>query len=89
MFTCQLLGMVHGSNETLGECLGNYRLRFHCQNSPHCYFNKPMDLQVLIDRLGGGFKGTDLYSALRCPKCKSHKFLVICTPVHMSYGNLS
>jgi hypothetical protein len=80
--------MVLGSNETLGACLSNYRLRFHCQNSPSCYFNKPMDLQSLIDRLGEGFNSADLYRILRCPECKSRKFLVMFSPVHRSYGNL-
>ena len=81
-------GMEYGSNDTLGKLPGNYFLHFHCSNSPYCRFNKPMDIKALIKRLGHDFDCTRLYEVLKCSKCKGRKFLVICTPVHMSYGNV-
>ena len=74
------------TNETLGDLPGAFSLHFNCTNSPACYFNKPMDIELLIGRLGPEFKGADLYDVLRCPECKSRKFLVICTPVTKEYG---
>ena len=81
--------MAYGTNKTLGDLPGTYRLHFHCSNSPDCYFNKPMDLEPLIERLGSGFASADLYNVLQCPACKSRKFLVMFSPVHVSYGNLN
>ncbi len=36
--------------------------------------------------LESGFLACDLYNVLKCPACKSRKFLVMLTPVHFSYG---
>ena len=44
-----------GSNKTLGDLPGAYRLHFNCTNSPACYFNKPMDVEALIMAWGKGF----------------------------------
>jgi hypothetical protein len=78
-----------GSNRTLGDLPGAYKLHFNCTNSPDCYFNKPMDVDRMIDHLGQGFASADLYNVLKCPVCKSNKFLVMFSPVHVSYGNLN
>ena len=43
----------------------------------------------MIERLRKGFLSADLYNVLKCPECKSGKFLVMFSPVHVSYGNLS
>jgi hypothetical protein len=75
------------TNRTLGDLPGQYQLHFNCTDAPACHFNKPVDINLLIDRLGDSFECADLYGALRCPACKGRKFLVICTPVHHSYGN--
>ena len=76
-----------GSNRTLGDLPGAYRLHFNCSNAPACYFNKAMDVELLITSLGSGFLTCDLYNVLKCPKCKSRKFLFMLTPVHFSYGD--
>jgi hypothetical protein len=76
-----------GSNRTFGDLPGAYRLHFNCTNAPSCYYNKPMDLKILIASLGSGFRTCDLYCVLKCPKCKGCDFLVIGTPVHFSYGH--
>ena len=76
------------SNKTLGDLPGAYRLHFNCSNSPDCYFNKPMDLEPLIERLGRDFESADLYNVLKCPECKGRKFLFMLTPVHFSYGDV-
>ena len=77
------------SNETLGDLPGAYKLHFNCTNAPHCYFNKPMDIERMTERLGPEFMSADLYNVLKCPQCKSRKFLVMFSPVHVSYGNLN
>jgi len=77
-----------GSNETLGNLPGAYRLHFNCSNAPACYFNKAMDVELLIANLGPSFLTGDLYRVLKCPKCKSRKFLFMLTPVHFSYGDV-
>ena len=46
-----------------------------------------MKLEPMIERLGPGFASADLYNVLKCPACKSRKFLVMLTPVHFSYGD--
>ena len=46
-----------------------------------------MDVELLIANLGSGFLTCDLYNVLKCPKCKSRKFLFMLTPVHFSYGD--
>jgi len=70
--TCaSIANMAHGSNKTLGDLPGAYRMHFHCSNSPACYFNKPMDMEKLIASLGPGFLTCDLYDVLKCPECKS------------------
>ncbi len=81
--------MAYGSNKTLGDIPGAYRMHFNCTNSPDCYFNKPMDVEALIASLGPAFLTSDLYNVLKCHKCKGRKFLVICSPIHVSYGNLN
>ena len=63
-------------------------MHFNCTNSPACYFNKPMDVEVLIANLGREFLTCDLYNMLKCPECKSRKFLFMLTPVHFSYGDV-
>ena len=80
--------MAYGTNKTLGDLPGAYRLHFNCSNSPDCYFNKPMELEPLIERLGRDFESADLYNVLKCPECKSDKFLVMFSPVHFSYGHV-
>jgi len=75
------------SNRTLGDLPGAYRVHFNCTNSPACYFNKPMDVEALIANLGPEFLTCDLYNVLKCPACKSSKFLFMLTPVHFSYGD--
>ncbi len=77
------------SNKTLGDLPGAYNLHFNCTNSSDCYFNKPMDIERMTECLGPGFMSADLYNVLKCPECKSRKFLVMFSPVHFSYGNLS
>jgi len=77
-----------GSNKTLGDIHGAYRMHFNCTNSPACYFNKPMDVEALIKNLGEGFLTSDLYKVLKCPQCKGRKFLFMLTPVHFSYGDV-
>lgn len=47
-----------------------------------------MDVELLIANLGSGFLTYDLYRVLKCPKCKSRKFLFMLTPVHFSYGDV-
>ena len=47
-----------------------------------------MDVELLIANLGPSFLTGDLYSVLKCPKCKSRKFLFMLTPVHFSYGDV-
>lgn len=79
--------MAHGSNKTLGDLPGAYRAHFNCTNSPVCYFNKQMDVEALIASLGREFPTSDLYNVLKCPACKSRKFLFMLTPVHFSYGD--
>jgi len=76
-----------GSNKTLGDLPGAYRLHFTCTNSPACHFNKPMDVEALIMSLGQGFLTSAVYNVLKCLTCKSRKFLYSLTPVHMSYGH--
>ncbi len=83
------LCMANGTNSTLGDLPGNYCLHFNCSNSPDCYFNKPMDLEPTIKRLRQGFESTDPYNVLQCSLCKSRKFLVMFSPVHVSNGNLN
>lgn len=46
-------------------------------------------IHLLIERLGPGFASADLYNVLKCPACNSRKFLVMFSPVHVSYGNLN
>ena len=50
---------------------------------------KAMELEPMIERLGPDFESADLYNMLKCPVCKSDKFLVMFSPVHVSYGNLN
>jgi hypothetical protein len=50
---------------------------------------KQMQLEPLIERLGPGFESAEFYNVLKCPACKSRKFLVMFSPVHVSYGNLN
>ena len=82
-----IASMAHGSNKTLGDLPGSYRMHFNCTNSPACHFNKPMEVEELITSLGPGFLTSDLYNVLKCPACKGRKFLVMLTPVHFSYGD--
>ncbi len=77
------------SNRILGDLPGNYVLHFHCSNAPAYYFNKHMDVEVLIPRLGQEFLVAGLYAVLNCPECKRRKFLVMLSPVHRSYDNLN
>lgn len=46
-----------------------------------------MDIEALVASLGPGFLTCDLYNVLKCPECKSRKFLFMLTPVHFSYGD--
>ena len=80
---------VTNSNRTLGDLPGAYKLHFNCSNAPACYFNKPMDVQRMIEHLGSEFDSISLYDVLQCPACKGRKFLVMFSPVHVSYGNLN
>ncbi len=80
---------VIGSNRTLADLPGNYTLHFNCSNSPDCYFNTSVNLDRMIDHLGPQFESAALYDVLKCPKCKSRRFLVMFSPVHRSYGNAS
>ena len=64
------LYMAYGTNKTIGDLRGSYRMHFNCTNSPACYFNKQMDVEALIASLGPGFLTSDLYNVLKCPQCK-------------------
>ncbi len=81
---------MRGSQRSRSRDLpGAYKLHFNCTNAPDCYFNKPMNVDVMIEHLGSEFESTCLYDVLICPACKSKKFLVMFSPVHVSYGSLN
>jgi hypothetical protein len=46
-----------------------------------------MDAEALIASLGPKFLTCDFQDVLTCPKRKDRNFLVICTPVHFSFGH--